>query len=187
MSRPHCHRRRETRFLEAFRRFEETIAWNGAQNGLIETVLKLTVPGVPDIYQGAELWEQSMVDPDNRRTGRFRLRRQLLRGLSGNRLDCPDDFRNGAIKLAVTSELLAYRALYPALFADGTYEPVDVSGPDSDRILAFQRQEAAATVFSSRIALGPWRGPPSATLGKVRRYWRDLLRDSEMAPERRHP
>ena len=58
-------------FLEGFRRFEETIAWNGAQNGLIEAVLKLTVPGVPDIYQGAELWEQSMVDPDNRRKSRL--------------------------------------------------------------------------------------------------------------------
>jgi (1->4)-alpha-D-glucan 1-alpha-D-glucosylmutase len=63
-------------FVESFAKFERTVGTAGAQNGLIEAALKLTVPGVPDIYQGAEFWEQSMVDPDNRA-------RSTLRGEDG--------------------------------------------------------------------------------------------------------
>ena len=65
-------------FLPSFRAFEATIAPDGAANGLIQTALKLTIPGVPDIYQGAELWDQSLVDPDNRRPVDFARRAALL-------------------------------------------------------------------------------------------------------------
>ena len=66
-------------FLPSFRAFEATIAADGAANGLIQTALKLTIPGVPDIYQGAELWDQSLVDPDNRRPVDFAAPRRAAR------------------------------------------------------------------------------------------------------------
>ena len=170
-------------FLEGFRRFEETIAWNGAQNGLIEAVLKLTVPGVPDIYQGAELWEQSMVDPDNRRRVDYAERTTLLQGLVQRDLpDLQHDFRSGGIKLAVISELLAHRARYPRLYAEGTYEPLEASGPDADRIVAFERKFGSERLFVA-VAVGPWRTGLTATLGEslVGVAWRDVLRKGEIA------
>ena len=169
-------------FLPAFRRFEGTIAWDGAQNGLIQTVLKLTVPGVPDIYQGAELWEQSMVDPDNRRPVDFAKRQSMLEEFSETDLSLlADDFRSGAIKLAAMSRLLAFRARHPALFAQGTYEPVPVAGPDADRIVAFQRQWEGVTILVA-IVLFPWRGPALARLQALppTGAWHDLLKDRDV-------
>lgn len=169
-------------FLAAVRAFEDKIAWDGAQNGLIETVLKLTVPGVPDIYQGAELWEQSMVDPDNRRPVDYAERRTLFRALSD--CDLPEltrGFRSGGIKLALMSRLLNFRARYQGLFANGTYEPVEIFGRDADRIVAFRRQSGSARLFVA-ASLGPWRGPPSGTLrAEIAGVWHDVLRGKEVA------
>lgn len=165
-------------FLEAFRDFEGKIALSGACNGLIETVLKLTAPGVPDIYQGAELWEQSMVDPDNRRPVDFARRTAMLDRLSQrDPSSIEDEFRTGAVKLATVARLLAYRARHPRLFAEGTYEPLAVSGLDADRVVAFERRHGTDRIIVA-ISLRPWLGPPSAKLPKVLTgIGHDIVRD----------
>ncbi len=106
------------------KRFEAIIGPHGAANGLIEATLKLTVPGVPDIYQGAELWEQSLVDPDNRRPVDFALRdRMLIESQNQNPADLAGHWRDGAVKQLLVTRLLRFRRLHASLFAEGSYEP----------------------------------------------------------------
>ena len=132
-------------FLAVFLPFAQHVARLGVDNALVQLVLKLTLPGVPDIYQGAELWDLSLVDPDNRRPVDYEARDAMLRDLAP-RLDGDGrnalvtalyrDWESGAIKLALTRVLLALRADAPALFADGDYEPLDLGGDD---LLGFAR------------------------------------------------
>lgn len=176
--------RPENRFLALFRRFDAQIAPDGIRNGLIMTTLKLTAPGIPDIYQGAELWEQSMVDPDNRRPVDFQLRRQLL---AESPADAPlppgSTWRDGRIKLALTQKLLRFRMTDPELFARGSYEPLAVSG--SDHVCAFLRRlgERAIVVVA---ALWPWRElrPFAVPLpdGLHSARWSNVLTGREIAP-----
>lgn len=167
--------RDDNAFLVSFRAFERSVATDGAQNGLIETVLKLTTPGVPDVYQGAELWEQSTVDPDNRRSVDYALRRDMLA-----RVGDPgraDDIPSGMSKLALIARLLAFRAHHPALFAKGGYEPVEVSGPDADRVFAFRRHCEGEPTLLVAVALWPWRGAVEAQLEGIDATtgWVDVL------------
>jgi (1->4)-alpha-D-glucan 1-alpha-D-glucosylmutase len=152
------------RFLAEFRAFEEKVGLAGARNGLIETVLKLTVPGMPDIYQGAELWEQSMVDPDNRRPVDFELRRKFLNQFSGDLAALMPTWRDGAIKLALVQRLLGLRRDLPRLFAGGSYEPLEITGDHTERSLAFVRREG-----SDAVLVAAWLGRdsevPDARLG----------------------
>jgi (1->4)-alpha-D-glucan 1-alpha-D-glucosylmutase len=132
-------------FLAAFLPFQERIATLGVQNSLVQTTLKLTSPGVPDIYQGAELWDLSLVDPDNRRPIDYEERARIQEAVAGTATNVPallQNWRDGGIKLFVTSRLLALRAEHPELFAVGDYEPLSVSGEDADRVCAFARRTA---------------------------------------------
>ncbi len=140
-------------FLDSLLGFERRIATAGAQNGLIQTVLKLTVPGVPDIYQGAERWEQSMVDPDNRRPVDYEASLRLLGQTEGANSQLAN-WRDGAIKQRLIADLLAHRAAHPALYAHGSYEPVE-AGPD---LVAFVRRHEGATMLVA-ARLYPWRAP----------------------------
>jgi (1->4)-alpha-D-glucan 1-alpha-D-glucosylmutase len=114
--------------------FVEEIAPAGAINGLAQTLLRLTMPGVPDLYQGAELWDLSLVDPDNRRPVDFALRHTLLGTKS------PTTWRDGALKQALIVRALGLRAALPQLFARGSYEPVSVEGRLADHVVAFLRR-----------------------------------------------
>jgi (1->4)-alpha-D-glucan 1-alpha-D-glucosylmutase len=167
----------DNHFLHSFRRFEAKVASHGAQNSLVETVLKFTMPGVPDIYQGAEHWEQSMVDPDNRRPVDFDARRIAIpRAATADLSDLARRFRTGDIKLALIVRLLAYRKRHPDLFVDGSYEPVSTTGPAADRVLAFIRRAGRNRLLVA-VALGPWRGAAAASLlGEHSGTWRDILR-----------
>ena len=129
----------ENGFLSAFRAFEAWVARDGAANGLVQTALKLTVPGVPDIYQGAEVWEQSLVDPDNRRPIDFATLESLVGAEPPVALPSPD----GAAKLALVARLLRLRRAKPALFASGSYEPLAVDGPAAGSICAFARRHGS--------------------------------------------
>ncbi len=114
--------------------FIEEIAPAGAANGLAQLALKLTVPGMPDLYQGCEYWDFSLVDPDNRRPVDF-----AARGKSLGTTDLAtalSSWRDGRIKQLVTHRLLGLRRARPALFEKGSYEPID--GPDS--VVAFSRR-----------------------------------------------
>lgn len=122
--------------------FVQEIAPAGAINGLAQTLLRLSVPGVPDLYQGTELWDLSLVDPDNRRPVDFALRQKMLG------TETPATWRDGALKQALIVRALALRAAMPDLFADGSYEPVAVDGRLANRIVAFLRRHGSDAVLT---------------------------------------
>jgi len=136
-------------FLADLAQFVERIAAAGWWNSIARTVLQLTSPGTPDIYQGDELWNLALVDPDNRRPVDFARRRRLLdevavggfAGPGSALLDAmvsrPGD---GRLKLHVTRRLLHVRRRFPALFAGSEYLPLDASGPHAGELLAFARR-----------------------------------------------
>ncbi len=118
--------------------FAERIAAAGASNGLVQTLLRLTVPGVPDSYQGTEFWDLSLVDPDNRRPVDYEARRAALdRGETV--VDASTHWRDGAVKQALMAAVLRERNRRPRLFAEGDYLPLAIKGPDADSIVAFAR------------------------------------------------
>jgi (1->4)-alpha-D-glucan 1-alpha-D-glucosylmutase len=134
-------------FLADLCRFVGGIATAGLCNALAQLVLKLTVPGVPDLYQGTELWDFTLVDPDNRRPVDYTERRSVLdalRGLEGDALRAriaaargrPTD---GALKLLVAARTLAHRRRHRQLFETGAYLPLPVEGPHAHHVLAFAR------------------------------------------------
>ena len=175
---------RRNPFLESFAPFQERVALLGMHNSLVQVVLKFTVPGVPDIYQGAELWDFSMVDPDNRRAVDFLSRSEALREEVGLH-DLKDRWRDGRIKLRLTHKLLKLRQTYPRLFQDGSYQPLTVSGSQADRVCAFARTSSdarmlvAVSLFPGRdLDCVPWGEtivqPPDGT---ERAQWRHVLDD----------
>jgi len=125
-------------FLDTFEAFARRTTLLGALNSLTQLVLKATMPGVPDFYQGTELWDLSLVDPDNRRPVDFDARRKALDANADWR-DLTRRWMDGHLKLALTHRLLRLRAERPALFRDGRYEDIEVRGPDRDHVIAFMR------------------------------------------------
>ncbi len=136
-------------FIASMQGFAERAALIGALNSLSQITLKATLPGVPDFYQGTELYDFSLVDPDNRRPVDFDDRAKVLASLG----DAPDwvslaqHWRDGHIKLAWTRELLKLRNEMAAVFADGGYKPLDVTGPHADRVIAFARHLGGEAVI----------------------------------------
>jgi glycogen operon protein len=121
-------------FMQDVQRFCEDLAPYGAQNGLSQTLLRLCAPGVPDTYQGAELWNQSLVDPDNRRPVDYALRRRYLTELRQRASDLPgllrellSSYADGRIKLYVMQTALNLRRSMPELFARGDYRGLEAS------------------------------------------------------------
>jgi len=127
-----------TAFLTDMAAFVARLAPAGAVNGLAQTTLKLTVPGVPDLYQGTDLWDFSLVDPDNRRLVDFEARARWL-SEGGRVADHLPSWRDGRVKLLLIATLLDLRRRAPALFARGSYIPLDVVGDHASRVLAFAR------------------------------------------------
>jgi (1->4)-alpha-D-glucan 1-alpha-D-glucosylmutase len=121
--------------------FVEEIAPAGAINGLAQTLLRLTAPGVPDLFQGAELWDFSLVDPDNRRPVDFALRQKRLGSES------PATWRDGPLKQALIVRALRLRAAMPDLFVRGNYEPVTASGPLAGHVVGFLRRHESDAVL----------------------------------------
>jgi (1->4)-alpha-D-glucan 1-alpha-D-glucosylmutase len=133
-------------FVEDAQTLRRKVAYHGALNGLGQQLVKLTSPGVPDVYQGTEVWDLSLVDPDNRRPVDYAHRTQLLRELrrrrdpeklAGELAGAMDD---GRIKLHVTHRTLAFRGAVPELFRRGAYLPVEAEGPRRDHVCAFVRR-----------------------------------------------
>ncbi|MDD1015140.1 malto-oligosyltrehalose synthase [Pseudomonas rubra] len=131
----------------------QAIACPGALNSLAQCLLRMTVPGVPDLYQGNEYWDFSLVDPDNRRPVDFTCRRQTL-GDSTPMAQLLQDWRSGRVKQALINQVLERRQQYPQLFLRGQYLPVQVQGRHADRVLAFARLTATerAIVVVPRLA-----------------------------------
>ncbi|MEJ0093878.1 MAG: malto-oligosyltrehalose synthase [Methylocella sp.] len=147
-------------FLSSFLPFARHVARLGVDNSLAQVTLKLTAPGMPDIYQGCELWDLSLVDPDNRRPIDFDVRRQALSAVLPMIVENPNiamrnlrsRWQDGHIKLAVTALLLDLRKREEILFANGSYEPLAVGGEKSNLVLGFMREAepVAAAVFVAR-------------------------------------
>jgi malto-oligosyltrehalose synthase len=126
-------------FLAEAESFVARIAPIGIRNSLAQTVLRLTLPGVPDLYQGTEFWDFSLVDPDNRRPVDFGARASAL----AEEADLPallTEWKDGHIKQAVIARLLRFRREHPRLFAEGSHEPLAVSGPKAAHLIAFMRR-----------------------------------------------
>ncbi len=167
-------------FRAVFEPFHERVAFFGYFNALAQTLLKLTAPGTPDIYQGNELWDFSLVDPDNRRPVDFQHRHELLAELQQALTDdqqqlvrdLVEQVGTGRIKLYVTHQALNYRREHEALFLEGEYIPLDVSGGRADHVCAFLRQldDTMALVVVPRLVVGLVGGQQRAPLGDV---WAD--------------
>lgn len=129
-------------------RFVAAIATAGQANSLVQVALKVLCPGVPDIYQGTELWDYSLVDPDNRRPVDYGARRRILAELESAAPELLWETReHGAVKMFFVRETLALRARQRACFgADGHYIPLSPTGSHADRVLAFQRGRNVVTV-----------------------------------------
>ncbi|MGE5498638.1 MAG: malto-oligosyltrehalose synthase [Syntrophothermus sp.] len=138
----------ENKFLEDFISFQSKIAWYGYFNSISQLLVKMTGPGVPDFYQGCELWDLSLVDPDNRRPVDYTLRKQYLRELreyeDGNLqkyiTKLSEDFSNAKIKIFLTARTLKIRKKYEQLFQQGEYIPIKTEGSYKDSIIAFVRR-----------------------------------------------
>jgi (1->4)-alpha-D-glucan 1-alpha-D-glucosylmutase len=134
-------------FFEIFRPFVRKIAFYGMLNSLSQLMLKLTLPGVADIYQGCELWDLSLVDPDNRRAVDYTLRAAMLEQIRHQiQLDsgecirgCYRDMDSGRIKLFLLHRLLQSRMALPELFAQADYTPLKVQGRCHNNLCAFAR------------------------------------------------
>ena len=138
----------DDRFLNDFLPVCEEVAYYGAINSLAQLLLKITGPGVPDFYQGTELWDFRLVDPDNRGPvdfeARVRLLAELKRREARNRLglirDLVEQWQDGRIKLFVTSKALAFRRARSQLFLEGAYQPLSAGGPKQENVFAFARR-----------------------------------------------
>jgi (1->4)-alpha-D-glucan 1-alpha-D-glucosylmutase len=150
-------------FLSAFRPFQRLVAAHGAVNSLAQTLLKIVAPGIPDFYQGTELWELSLVDPDNRRPVDFAHRRALLdalraripaedaaapdlSALCAELLDC---WRDGRVKLYLTHRALTLRRRRARLFGAGEYRGLAGGGRHADHVVALARRDGADAVIAA--------------------------------------
>lgn len=163
-------------FLDDFEGFVNRTILPGRINALCQTLLKLTAPGVPDTYQGAELWDLSLVDPDNRRPVDYELRRRLLKEL--NSLEAEQIWKRideGLPKLWLISKALHLRQDYLKAFgAEGSYERLVVSGCKSRHAIAYLRGGEVAAV-ATRLPMtlrGDW-GNTCLSLSKGK--WQDII------------
>ena len=178
------------RFLEDFTAFQGRLAHFGAFNALAQTLVKITAPGVPDFYEGTELWDLSLVDPDNRRPVDWALRRRLLDELTSAMAGGADAAglvhelvktkEDGRIKLHVIRQALAFRGRHREIFDAGDYRPVEARGRYAEHLCAFARVRASRSVLTVVPRLLARRGADELPLG--RGYWDDTWLEVPSAP-----
>ncbi len=148
--------RQRNPFLKDFYGLQKKVSYFGMLNSLSQTLLKITSPGTPDFYQGTEIWDFSLVDPDNRRLVDFDMRKKMLEALKKKmrESDLTDLTReltlgwtDGSIKLYVTFRSLSYRKQNRKLFMDGTYTPLWSDGNLKDHVCAFARKGEGKVVL----------------------------------------
>jgi (1->4)-alpha-D-glucan 1-alpha-D-glucosylmutase len=189
--------KRNGRFLQELRNFVKRVSHYGLFNSLAQTLLKLAAPGVPDTYQGTELWDFSLVDPDNRRPVDYALRQRLLRELK-ERLatagaSLPELAReltaakeDGRIKLYVTWRMLHCRQDHPGLFTRGEYIPVDAHGSRREHVCAFLRRLESHEVLAVAPRLLTHLQPGGDGLPLGADVWQDtFLLMPNVPPKRR--
>ncbi len=151
-------RGRPTPFVQTLEKLLPELRLFGGVNSLAQTVLKATSPGVPDFYQGTELWDLSLVDPDNRRPVDYALRDRLLEqldsraqqsGAAAVAAELTRDVSDGAIKLWTTAQLLRLRQSHHSLFRHGSYLPLQAAANAQEHVVAYARQHEGATVITA--------------------------------------
>jgi (1->4)-alpha-D-glucan 1-alpha-D-glucosylmutase len=182
---------RASAFLGSFVPFVRTVANCGVDKSLVQMVLKLTSPGVPDLYNGSDLWDLSLVDPDNRRPVDYAAREQLLSRIDiqlaadrpGTIAQLRECWHDGGIKLATIATLLRHRRDHSALYSHGDYQPLPAVGTRAEDLCAFgrTRQNERLVVVVTRRArrdsgTGDWNDtvlplPEGLRAGE----WHDLL------------
>lgn len=199
-------RRRSARFLSTFEPFQARVAEAAIYNTLAQLTIKITAPGVPDFYQGAEFWDLNLVDPDNRRPVDYDRRRRALAEVQSASMDDLLEHRtDGRVKLAVMARALAARASMREVYEEGEYVPIETAGSRRDSIFAFARRHAnraAITCVPRLIAplvfesMSPPIGPaiwsdtriqlPSATLAgsETLPTFRDAFTGDQVVAER---
>ena len=190
------------RFHADLGRLLDMVGPAGAVNALAMTVLKCTVPGVPDVYQGTELWSHSLVDPDNRRPVDFERRARMVDALDratdgeSSTARFLASWPDGRLKLMVTQRLLRLRRSRPNLFDRGSYLPLEVEGPRHRHVVAFARHRRSdwavivvprlplSLAGAGRMPVGPalWRGTSVALPGGAPSQLIDVLTGSNLSP-----
>jgi (1->4)-alpha-D-glucan 1-alpha-D-glucosylmutase len=165
-------------FMASLQRFIDPLILPGRINSVAQTLIKLVAPGVPDFYQGTELWDLSLVDPDNRRAVDFAERRALLRrARTMTAAEVAAEWNSGLPKLWMTARLLAIRRERPGDFSDQSkYQPLVAQGTHLGRLLAFRRGENLIAVvprFTMTLG-GEWGDTRLPLPGGV---WRNCLTD----------
>ncbi len=165
----------DDRFTTALSAFAQPLVRPGALNSLAQLLIKLTAPGVPDIYQGTESWDLSLVDPDNRRPVDHRGLEEMLGRLeSGGAAEAMDRWEEGAPKLFVTKRALDLRSRLPHAFGpESSYKALHARGPEADRVVAFARGGEVVTVVARlQMSPGTWE---DTSLTLPRGTWRDAF------------
>ena len=174
----------QTAFLDDFLVFQRRLSHYGLFNSLAQTLLKITAPGVPDTYQGTEIWDLSLVDPDNRRAVDYTCRYDMLRMLRARLAAAGEDRRalvqellthkaDGRIKLYITTLALNCRRTHPGLFSSGSYVPAQGRGVKAQHVFGFYRCQGhwAAIVVVPRLIAGLLAGAHEVPLGEA--VWQD--------------
>ncbi|HEX8168176.1 MAG TPA: malto-oligosyltrehalose synthase [Beijerinckiaceae bacterium] len=159
-------------FLREFRPLAQRLTLAGMLTGLARTALKCTLPGVPDVYQGTEFWDLSLVDPDNRRPVDYGARAAALES-GANLRTMLENWHDGRIKQQVLARLLADRAAAPQLYAEGDYQPLEIEGARAQNVLAFRRSHGGEDLIVAvpRLLAGALEGE-SPPLGG---FWGDTV------------
>jgi (1->4)-alpha-D-glucan 1-alpha-D-glucosylmutase len=179
-------------FLQELEQLIRPVIFFGAINSLAQTLLKLTVPGIPDLYQGTEFWDYSLVDPDNRRPVDYAARERGindLQRLQDEKSPCEvakellqefvADNGNAAIKLFVTSGALAFRQQNPALFRNGSYVPLFATGAAAQHLCAFARELNIGSKHATCVVAVP-RLSYTLMQGRIAAPVRDIWGETEL-------
>lgn len=182
----------QTPFFESFFDFYRKVKDFGYLNSLNQVIIKCMCPGVPDIYQGCEFWNFSMVDPDNRRKVDYSYRKKVLKEMSSRQKD-PFILRNfwekndnGKIKFYITHKLLAERARHPEIFTDGKYIPLTSAGEFKNYLFGFLRKHENGTYLVmlplhlaveglENIVHFNWKNTYFTSLGKITGKWMNVF------------
>jgi len=161
------------RFLPSFLPVVEEIARLGAINSLTQVLLKLTSPGVPDIYQGNEIWDFSLVDPDNRRLVDYKLRREMISCLTSSKPEeLLQNWPDGRVKAFLTQRMLRFRNANTDLFRYGSYLPIKTGGAFAESCLGFARMRGEEWIIVIAPRLSARVGFPP-----VGDHWQDTFID----------
>ncbi|MGV3742120.1 MAG: malto-oligosyltrehalose synthase [Burkholderiaceae bacterium] len=186
----------DRRFLEELLRWQERIAAAGAVNSFTQTLLRLTTPGVPDLYQGTDFWDFSLVDPDNRRPVDYDARTRMLQQTPPV-IEDMQNWHSGAVKQQIIRQALHLRMREQELFCRGDYIPLAIEGALKEHVLAFMRrfESKEIIVIASRfpaklvspglpsIPAEAWRDTAVVLSSPAKAAWLDVLTETRAAAD----